>query len=155
MGKGANHPAFLAVCGWSGSGKTSLIEQLAAELIAHGHKVLVIKRAGRRLEIDAEGKDTSRFYGAGADVFAYDQEQSFLRTHGPAAPVDVVQHVGPGYDVVLVEGHKDTSLPKVWLLRDGEDAPPEGVTGLRAALPPGADRLGELRRILDEMLAGG
>jgi len=154
MGKDANHPAFLAVCGWPRSGKTSLIEQLAAELIAQGHKVLAIKRAAHHLEIDSEGKDTARFYGAGADVFAYDEEQSLLRTHGTAALVDVVQHIGPGYDVVLVEGHKNTSLPKVWLLRDGEDAPPESVTGLRTVLPPDADRLGELRRILGEMLAG-
>ena len=150
---GKNRPALLAICGWPASGKTLLIEQLAARLLERGLKVLVIKRAAHQLDLDQDGKDSHRFYQAGADVFAYDKAQSFLHRHGASSLEDVLRDVGAEYDVVLVEGHKSAALPKVWLLREGEDEAPEGVSELRAVLPFGPERLDALLRIVEQELA--
>jgi molybdopterin-guanine dinucleotide biosynthesis protein A len=53
----------------------------------------------------------------------------------------------------LVEGWKAAAIPKVWLLKRGESAPPSGMTGLLAALPPGSDRLAAVAALLDRWLS--
>jgi molybdopterin-guanine dinucleotide biosynthesis protein A len=58
------------------------------------------------------------------------------------------------YDVVLVEGHRGTPLPKVWIAAEGETEPPPGVTNVRAVLPRDPDRPERLRRHLEEWLPG-
>jgi molybdopterin-guanine dinucleotide biosynthesis protein A len=45
------------------------------------------------------------------------------------------------HDIILVEGHKTTPLPKLWLCRDGESAPSSAVTGVQSVLPWGVDRV--------------
>jgi molybdopterin-guanine dinucleotide biosynthesis protein A len=43
------------------------------------------------------------------------------------------------YDLVLVEGHKSTPLPKIWLLSEGELAPPTQAERVLAVLSHDAD----------------
>jgi molybdopterin-guanine dinucleotide biosynthesis protein A len=53
-----------------------------------------------------------------------------------------------------VEGHKDTTLPKVWLLGENESEPPAGVCGIRKVLAWDGTRLptalDEISDLLDE-----
>jgi molybdopterin-guanine dinucleotide biosynthesis protein B len=151
-------PVLLAVCGLSGSGKTTLIAELVKRLKRRGLRVLAVKHTAYSLEVDREGKDSARLYDAGADVFAYDESQSLLRRHGAVLMLDdaddIVERCGAGYDVVLLEGHKDSSVAKIWLLSGGEERPPDDVGNVVAVLPPGANRQEAAFRILKRLLEG-
>ena len=52
--------------GFSGAGKTTLIEQVIAAFRARGLRVSVIKHAHHRFDIDRPGKDSYRHREAGA-----------------------------------------------------------------------------------------
>jgi molybdopterin-guanine dinucleotide biosynthesis protein MobB len=110
---------ILGIGGYSGAGKTTLIEEALVRLKGEGLSVGVVKHtAHHKLSPDTEGKDTSRFYRAGADfVFACDAGQSFARyPHTDADIVHVLSRLPGGLDLVLVEGFKEHSgIRKVWL----------------------------------------
>lgn len=122
------HPPVVAVCGYSGSGKTTLVERIITASKTRDLTVAAVKHDAHGLRLDREGKDSDRFFRAGADVYMHDSEQNARRLHGAVTSLhDLLVELGPAYDLVLVEGHKSTPLPnKVWL-RSGvaDDCPPE------------------------------
>jgi molybdopterin-guanine dinucleotide biosynthesis protein MobB len=135
---------ILGISGWSGSGKTTLIEAALPLLLGRGLRVAVVKHDAHRIEVDRAGKDSDRLFQAGADVLLQGPSQEFYRLHGDGRDglPDVLRRLCRRYDLVLVEGRKTMPLPKVWLLGDGEDAPPEDVPEIIATLPRGEGRLG-------------
>jgi len=150
---GDNLPAF-AICGWSGSGKTTLIEQIIPPLRKKGLKVVVVKHDSHGIDVDHPGKDSDRFFKAGADVLLQGPEEELLRlqqtTHQGSSRV--LNVLAQQYDLVLVEGHKDTALPKVWLLGEDEQSPPAQATQVLAVLSQDADRPKVVLDILDKWL---
>lgn len=149
-----NDLPVLGICGFSGSGKTTLIEAAVPRLRAKGLSVAVIKHDAHGADVDRPGKDSDRFFRAGADVLLQGPGQEFLRTHnaGTSDLYGVLPALARRYDLVLVEGHKSTPLPKLWLLGEGRRWPPPDVTGILAALPRCADRLEALMGLLDGWL---
>lgn len=108
----------LGICGYSGAGKTTLVEKLIGELREEGLAVAVVKHDAHGLQVDKPGKDSDRFFQAGATVLARGPEESFLRIPVMSAPDlhTAVQYMLQSHDLVLVEGHKQTALPaKIWL----------------------------------------
>lgn len=148
-------PVF-AVCGFSGAGKTTLLLDLVKRLRARGLDTLVIKHDAHGLQVDRPGKDSQRLFATGADVLARDQDQSFLRLHRDdsqdlAALVRASIHA---YDVILVEGHKATSLPhKIWLRRTARDRPPESCRPVQLDLGRDDDRALMAWRWIERTLA--
>jgi molybdopterin-guanine dinucleotide biosynthesis protein MobB len=149
------HWPVVGLCGFSGSGKTTLVERLVPRFRQDGLAVAVVKHDAHGLSLDLPGKDTDRFFQAGATVFAHDPAQGFLRVppREPgmlpwALPLLLREH-----DLVIVEGHKQTSLPaKLWLQsRPGEDAPP-GVGPVLASLGRDADRPSIAYHLIDTWL---
>jgi molybdopterin-guanine dinucleotide biosynthesis protein A len=141
----------LAICGFSGAGKTTLILKLLRYLCDdRGLAVAILKNDVHGLDIDRPGKDTDRFFQAGADVYARGPKQSILRAHPQARQgfYHRLQELADHYDFILVEGHKSIDLPKVWLLSDDETAPPQGIEGVLAVLPRDIDRMQEVLPIL-------
>ncbi len=61
--------------GNSGSGKTSLLEQVVRELKRLGYRVAVVKHAPHGFDIDPVGKDSWRFTQAGSDVVVLSSPQ--------------------------------------------------------------------------------
>jgi molybdopterin-guanine dinucleotide biosynthesis protein MobB len=118
---------ILGICGWSGSGKTTLIEQILPPLCAKGLRVAVVKHDAHGIQIDRPGKDSDRFYQAGADVFLRDPKQDFLRRHLAAAqdPITDLDRMCLEYDLLLIEGYKHSPIPKLWLASPNEAAPPD------------------------------
>jgi molybdopterin-guanine dinucleotide biosynthesis protein MobB len=138
------HTPVFGICGFSGAGKTTLILEIVRRLRARGLATLVIKHDTHGLTVDRRGKDSQRFFAAGADVIARDQEQSFVRIHLNDSEdlADLVDRSQRDYDVILVEGHKTTPLPrKLWLRRHARDRAP------RACLPMDLDLRREPDRI--------
>jgi molybdopterin-guanine dinucleotide biosynthesis protein B len=135
---------ILGVCGWSGSGKTTLIEAVLPRLLARKLKVVVVKHDVHSIDVDRPGKDSDRFFQAGADVYLQGNEE-LSRRHPEAADNFLYQllDLAAKYDLILVEGHKQSPLPKVWLLQEGEGGPPAAVSDVRLVLPRDAKRADE------------
>ncbi|PKL52109.1 MAG: molybdopterin-guanine dinucleotide biosynthesis protein B [Nitrospira bacterium HGW-Nitrospira-1] len=112
-----NSTCIIGIAGYSGSGKTTLIEKILPELKKQGFCVGVLKHIHHKLVIDVKGKDTDRFYRAGANfVFAHDAEQSFVRLrYQNDEPEDVIEKFPSGLDLIIVEGHKEYDVPGIWL----------------------------------------
>jgi molybdopterin-guanine dinucleotide biosynthesis protein MobB len=135
-------PVF-AVSGFSGSGKTTLLEGVLPLLRDGGLDVAVVKHDAHGVVLDRRGKDSDRLFHAGADVVLRGPNESAARWHPRSAPTleAAVDLLAASHDIVLVEGHRDTPLPKLWLLRDGEPEPPPEVAAIRRVLAWGEARV--------------
>jgi molybdopterin-guanine dinucleotide biosynthesis protein MobB len=111
---------IVGIAGYSGAGKTTLIEKILPVLKGQGLAVGIIKHIHHDLTVDIKGKDTDRFYRAGADVvYAHDQEEGFLRFRAnDGGMVDIPDKFSRGLDLIIVEGHKDYIRSGIWLQRD-------------------------------------
>jgi molybdopterin-guanine dinucleotide biosynthesis protein A len=144
----------LAVCGWSGAGKTTLLEAIIPELKRRGLAVAVLKHDAHGLEVDRPGKDSDRLFRAGAEVVLHGPGE-VLRRARPAAVEDLWTALAAlldHNDLVLVEGHKETPLPKVWLASEHSPEPPAGLTGCLAVLSWGEGRTARMLELLDRWL---
>jgi molybdopterin-guanine dinucleotide biosynthesis adapter protein len=115
--------------GFSGAGKTTLVEKLIPALKARGLRVSVVKHAHHKFDIDHVGKDTYRHREAGAFevVVASDKRLALMREFEKPTALKVhhlIAQLYAGVDWVLVEGFKDSDLPKieVWRLAHGAQA---------------------------------
>jgi len=147
----------LGICGYSGSGKTTLIERLIPRLTAQGLAVAVVKHDAHGLNVDKAGKDSDRFFRAGATVLAHDSEQLFLRRPalGENTLTRALDVLVQDHDLVLVEGHKQTPLPaKLWLADASGGGPPPEVGPTLASLGRGDNRLEVAWRLVTDWLQG-
>lgn len=140
----------LGVCGWSGSGKTTLLESLIPVLLEKGLKVAVVKHDAHGIDIDRPGKDSDRLFRAGSDVFLRGPQEGLLRIH--EALVGILEELSLRYDIILLEGHKNSPVPKIWLLNDDEDSPPSDVTDIVDVLTRDSDRVAAATSILNKWL---
>lgn len=115
--------------GYSGAGKTMLVERLIAALELRGLRVSVVKHAHHSFDIDHPGKDSWRHRQAGAYevVIASDRRMALMREfRQPAQPQvhQLIAELSTDVDWVLVEGFKDSDLPKieVWRASTGKPA---------------------------------
>ncbi len=133
----------VAVCGFKNSGKTTLIEGLVPILRDEGLAVAVIKHDTHGLQIDHEGKDSDRLFRSGADVLVRGPNESLTRLHSWSdCGLDrSLAALLENHDLVLVEGHKEMPLPKIWLHGSDKERPPEDVAGIELELASGADRV--------------
>ena len=146
-------PVF-GIFGASGSGKTTLIEALLPRLHARSLSVAVAKIHAHGIEVDRPGKDSDRFYRAGADVLLEGPDEVFSRARvADGDPAARLRRLARRYDLVLVEGRKRIACEKVWLLGDGEAAPPEDAGDVLAALPRQAPRVEAAWAILEPWLS--
>jgi molybdopterin-guanine dinucleotide biosynthesis protein MobB len=145
----------IGICGWSESGKTTLIEAVTRNLVPQGLRIAVIKHDVHGLEVDRPGKDSDRFFTAGADVVLTDPAQSFFRSHltDKSQLADILTLLSPFHDLIFVEGHKTTPVPnKVWLLKDADDSCPAESTGVTLELKPDDDRIGTVGDLANSVL---
>ena len=118
----------IGFCGYSGAGKTTLVEQLIGRLRLAGQRVSVVKHAHHEFDIDQEGKDSWRHRRAGAFevVIASDRRLAKIREYPVLARPTVDQLIAElaDCDWVLVEGFKHSPLPKieVWRAANGKPA---------------------------------
>ncbi len=150
---------ILAVCGHSGSGKTTLIEALLPLLETRGVRTAVLKHDAHRLTVDKPGKDSARFFDAGARVvLAHDATQGFLRWRKERSEdvtewlQDALSGLPVSVDLILVEGHKDSPWPKFWLRKADETEIPESVKSVLAVFGFGKARPEAVRDLILEWM---
>lgn len=128
----------LGFAGYSGSGKTTLIEQLIHRFTKQGLRVSLIKRAHHAFDIDKPGKDSHRHREAGASEVMLVSSRRWalmheLRDEEEPSLEDQIAHMSH-CDLLLVEGFKQTSIPKIEIYRSSVGKPrfPEGTMNIVA-----------------------
>jgi molybdenum cofactor guanylyltransferase len=124
----------LAVCGYSGSGKTTLLEAAIARLSGRGLCIAVVKHDAHGFEVDRPGKDSDRLFRAGATVVLRGPSEQFERRAQALSLEVTLARLGCDHDLSLVEGHKQTPLPKFWLAHPDHAEPPAGLSGVVGTL---------------------
>ncbi len=114
--------------GYSGSGKTMLVERLIPALKLRGLRVSVVKHAHHKFDIDHPGKDSHRHREAGAFevVIASSKRLALMREYEQAHEPNVhelIAELYEGVDWVLVEGFKSSDLLKVEVWRAANGKP--------------------------------
>jgi len=157
--------AAVSIVGHSGSGKTALIARLVPILSARGFRVGTVKHAPHLERIDAAGSDSASHFAAGSSLVLLRGHLSsalFWR-HGLQSLSEEIDRHFADLDLVLVEGAKSESFPRIEVFRRGGDPtrqPLAGeididavVTDERVALPDGLPvfRSSQLERIADEI----
>jgi molybdopterin-guanine dinucleotide biosynthesis protein MobB len=110
----------------SGTGKTTLLEKVIARLKERGYRVGAIKHDAHRFDIDHPGKDSHRLAAAGADttlIFS-PEKLALIKTHAESSPMiaEILATYFDDVDIVLTEGLKKGSLPKIELHRKERSA---------------------------------
>ncbi len=118
---------IIGLAGWSGSGKTTLIKKLIPCLIARGLKVSTLKHAHHGFDLDQPGKDSFFHRTAGATEVIISSAKRFailheLRDEPEWDLPDLVAKMSP-VDLVLVEGYKRDSFPKLEVHRAANGKP--------------------------------
>lgn len=125
--------------GYSGAGKTTLIEAVIALMVGAGQRLGVIKHAHHRFDVDHEGKDSWRHRKAGATevLVASDIRLALIREfavpHEPSVHA-LISQLDPTLDWVLVEGFRGSDLKKIEIWR----APAPDFAGHPARYPDDA-----------------
>ena len=99
-----------SISGFSGTGKTTLIESIVRMIDSQGYSVIIVKSSQHEPR-EGQGTDTDRHIQAGAIA-------SFFR--GPTnRGKSLKEIVSPSVsDYLLVEGMKTSPIPKFWCIGD-------------------------------------
>lgn len=107
----------VAFTGPSGSGKTSLIEKIAKKLIL-SQKVAIIKNDPKdKAHFDTLGKDSDVFTKTGAEVIITSPTRTTYFSQREKTLEDII-HMVDDFDILLVEGLKTLSLPRIAIFRN-------------------------------------
>lgn len=110
---------IVAVSGVKNSGKTTLITKLIPEFKRRGLTVATIKHDGHEFEGDVEGTDTYKHSKAGAYGTAiFSNGQYVIRKQQQVTEHDLIPMFDE-VDVILLEGFKNSTHPKVEVVRKG------------------------------------
>jgi len=119
-------PTF-GIAGYKNSGKTALIVALVRELVGRGWRVGTIKHAHHAFDIDHPGKDSYLHRAAGATevIVASARRVAHIRELNDLSQPGLDELVGrmSGVDLVLVEGWKSGTHPRLELRRVATPAP--------------------------------
>ena len=113
--------------GYSGAGKTTLIENLIPRFVLEGLTVSLIKHAHHGFDIDRPGKDSYRHREAGCSEVLLTSDQRWVLMHelrGRREPAleDQLAILSP-CDLALVEGYKASAIPKLEVHRPAHGRP--------------------------------
>ena len=127
--------------GKSGTGKTTFLEKLIPLLKDKGLRLAVLKHDAHPFEMDKPGKDTYRFTAAGADVVTISNQEKFAMIEQPQEELTLREIISrlPQVDLVLTEGYKKSSYPKIEIhravLQQPLLAPPEQLLAIMTDKP--------------------
>jgi molybdopterin-guanine dinucleotide biosynthesis adapter protein len=118
----------IGIAGWSGAGKTTLLAKLIPRFTARGLRVSTVKHAHHAFDIDQPGKDSHTHRMAGATEVLVSSANRWALVHelrGAAEPTlsELLTKLAP-VDLVIVEGFKHGTHPKLEIYRGAVGKPP-------------------------------
>jgi len=119
-------PPIVSIIGRAKSGKTTLMEKLIGELKSRGYRVATIKHTPEGMSLDKPGKDSWRHINAGSEATAVSSPDRMVLIKSVANDLsleEIVPSFGEDYDIILAEGFKQDSAPKIEVHRK-EVGPP-------------------------------
>lgn len=119
-------PAIVAIVGRSKTGKTTLIEKLILALKARGYTIGTVKNTFHTVDFDKPGSDTWRHIKAGSEATILNSAESILmviqKKHEYRLK-DILKLFGGGYDLILLEGFKESEATKILVHRKDKTLP--------------------------------
>ncbi len=118
---------IVCIVGASNSGKTTFLEKLIPELSRRGYRVGTVKHDVHGFEMDHEGKDTWKHRKAGASVVTISSPAQIASIRQTTEEMGLAELVGRYYwteDILLTEGYKKSSFPKIEIFRKSVEAQP-------------------------------
>jgi molybdopterin-guanine dinucleotide biosynthesis adapter protein len=152
---------ILSIVGWSGSGKTVLLEKLIPEMVRRGYRVATAKHHPHHFDMDYEGKDTWRHRQAGAacTIISSHDRLAMIRDMDHDAPLDELrERFIRDVDIIIAEGFKRDRAPKIEVYRKAMEKEPlfktmSGIVAMvtDAPLDPGVPVMGldDIPRLAD------
>ena len=118
---------MIGLAGWSGSGKTTLITKVLPVLIKRGLKISTLKHAHHGFDLDQPGKDSFMHRAAGASEVIISSAKRWAVLHELREEPEwdmpaLLKKIAP-VDLVLVEGYKRESFPKIEIYRVANGKP--------------------------------
>ena len=115
---------FVSLAGYSNSGKTTVMAGLIRIIKRRGYRVAAVKHAAHGYTMDPPGTDTWHYAEAGADnvvvvgpesftIHEFYQQEKSLR--------DILDRI-ENVDIILVEGFKNETGPKIEIYRPDNNA---------------------------------
>ena len=120
---------ILGFAAFSGTGKTTLLEQIIPLLKQHGLRIALIKHSHHNFQIDQPGKDSFRLRAAGASpVMLISSHRRAIITElstvqEPKLDDQLKLFDQSDLDLILVEGFKAEVFPKIELHRSTMNKP--------------------------------
>ncbi len=118
----------LGFAAFSGTGKTTLLEQVIPQLKSYGLRIGLIKASHHIIEPDKPGKDSYRLRHAGSvqTVLSTPNRTICITEREMEEPtledqLTLLDH--SRLDIILVEGFRDTAIPKIEIHRKDLDRP--------------------------------
>ena len=114
---------LFAISGVKNSGKTTLICELLKIFQQKGIKTAVIKHDGHDFQADVQGTDTYLQLQAGAfgTVVFSDKKYMLVKQQEHTSEMELADFF-PEADLILLEGFKYSSYPKIEIVRRGNSA---------------------------------
>ena len=123
-------PPIIGFCAHSGTGKTTLLKQVIPILKDKGFKLGIVKHAHHNFDTDRPGKDSYELRKAGAKsmLVSSGRRWALINEHfndNEEATLDELVDIitRQGLDIILVEGFKRETFPKIELHRRGLEHP--------------------------------
>lgn len=124
-----NLPPVIGFCAYSGTGKTTLLKQLIPLLQERGIRAGLIKHSHHDFDIDVPGKDSYELRKAGAQQVVIGSSYRYALIHEnserrePTLKEMLAVLNTSELDLVLVEGFRQESFPKIEIHRQGLGKP--------------------------------
>ncbi len=112
------------------------------ELRRRGKRVGAVKHTHHSFDFDQRGKDSWRLFHAGANVVVFSSSSELAvmqRLDAAVALEDVIARYLGDVEIVLVEGYRELPLPKIEVVRDGQEllCPPDQLVAVVGEDRPG------------------
>jgi len=114
------HPFEISICGYSNTGKTTLITRLI-ESLSPEFDIGYIKYGVHEFEIDKEGKDTQMAWSSGASRVSISDSRHTAHIHKGAPTQMEMRSAFNSCDFVFLEGLKTAKVNKIVLIDDKKE----------------------------------
>lgn len=110
---------ILQISGTKNTGKTSIVQMLVSFLSKQGYRVGCLKHDGHDFEADVPGTDSHRFQKAGSIETIIFSNSQYMIVKKKQESLESMISKFSDIDILLIEGCKNSTYPKIEILRKG------------------------------------